>query len=94
MSPESTVVHPGLATKALAVCSVATFWLLPVSPFVAMLALVRTKNSVGWPRKFSVTAAVLCSVYTVAIAILFYCVTIYILKGGLDQPPGDSLFRH
>jgi hypothetical protein len=94
MNPESTVVHASFVTKALAVVSFATFWLLPVSPFVAMLAILRTKNSAGWPRKLSVTAAVLCSVYTLAIATLLYCVTIYILKGGLDQPPNDSLFRY
>lgn len=85
MSPESTVVHPGLATKALAVCSVATFWLLPVSPFVAMAALVGTKHTIGWPRRLSVAAAVLYSVFTVTYASMLFSVTIYILRGGLNQ---------
>ena len=85
MNAESTVVHPGRVTKALAVFSVATFWLLPFSPFVAMAAILQTKNSVGWPRRLSVTAAVLCSIFTVAYAILLFFVTIYILKGGLNQ---------
>jgi len=85
MNPESSVVHPGCVTKALAVCSVATFWLLPFSPFIAMAAVVRTKHSVGWPRRLSVAAAVLCSVFTVTCAIMLFVVTIYILKGGLNQ---------
>lgn len=85
MNPESTVVHPGRVTKAIAVFSVATFWALPFSPFVAMAALARTKHSVGWPRRLSVAAAVLCSVYTLALAIFMFCVTIHILTGGLYQ---------
>ena len=85
MNPESTVVHPGLVTKALAVCSIATFWMIPFSPFVAIAALVRTKHTVGWPRRLSVAAAVLCSVFTVAYASMLFFVTIYILKGGLNQ---------
>jgi hypothetical protein len=85
MNPDLTVVRPGLVTKALAVCSIATFWMIPVSPFVAMVALVRTKHTVGWPRRLSVAAAVLCSVFTVAYASMLFFVTIYILKGGLNQ---------
>jgi hypothetical protein len=85
MNPKLTVVHPGCVTKALAVFSAAAFWLLPVSPFIAMAAVVRTKHSQGWPRKLSVAAAVLCSVYTVAFAIMLFSVTIHILKGGLNQ---------
>jgi type IV secretory pathway TrbL component len=94
MSVESKVGCPGFVAKALAVCSAATFWLLPVSPLIAMLAVIQTKNLVGWPRTLSVAAAVLCSVYTIAVAILFYCLTIYILRGGLDQLPSQSLFRY
>ncbi len=97
MNPESTVVQPGLVTKALAVCSIASFWMIPFSPFVAMAAVVRTKHTVGWvgwPRRLSVAAAVLCSVFTVAFAGMLFFVTIYILKGGLDQPPSESLFRY
>jgi hypothetical protein len=75
----------GLVTEALAVVSVATFWLLPISPFVAMAAVVRTKHSVGWPRRLSIAAAAFCSAYTLAVALLTYCVTIYILTGGLEQ---------
>ena len=84
MNPESTADHPGLVTKALAVCSFATFWMIPFSAFVSMAALVRTKHTVGWPRKLSVAAAVLCSVFTVAYASMLFFVTIYILRGGLN----------
>ena len=85
MNPESTVDHPGLVTKALAVCSIATFWMIPFSPFVTMAALVRTKNTVGWPRRLSVAATLLCSLFTVTYASMLFFVTIYILKGGLNQ---------
>jgi hypothetical protein len=85
MNLESTVVHPGLVTKALAVCSIATFWMIPFSPFVAIAALVRTKHTAGWPRRLSVAAAVLCSVFTLAYASMLFFATIYILKGGLNQ---------
>ena len=85
MNPESVVVPPGRVTIALAVFSLATFWALPFSPFVAIAALMRTRRSVGWPRTLSVAAAVLCCVYTLAFAIYMYCVTIYVLTGGLYQ---------
>jgi hypothetical protein len=85
MNPGSTVVRLGIVTKALALCSIATFWMIPFSPFVAMAAVVRTKHTVGWPRRLSVTAAVLCSVFTVAYASMLFFVTIYILRGGLNQ---------
>ncbi len=85
MNRESTVFHPGVVTKALAVCSIATFWMLPFSPFVAIAALIRTKHTEGWPRRFSVAAALLCSVFTVAYASMLFFVTIYILRGGLNQ---------
>ena len=82
---DSTIVHSGIVTKALAVCSFATFWMIPISPFVAMAALVRTKHTVGWPRRLSVAAAVLGSVFTIAYASMLFFATIYILKGGLNQ---------
>lgn len=94
MIAETTAVRPGFIAKTLALLSLATFWLLPVSPFVAICAVVQTKGSAGWPRKFSVAAAVLCSLFTVSVAVMFFCVTIYILTGGLDQPPSAALFRY
>jgi hypothetical protein len=83
-----------MAAKGLALLSVATFWLLPFSPFVAMAALAATKRSVGWPRKLAIVAALLCVGYTIAIALLLYCITIYILNGGLDRPPNAGLLRY
>ena len=94
MSSESPVVQAGFVTKLLAIGSLATFWLLPFAPFVALAAVVRTRHLAGWPRKLSVTAAVLCSAYTLAVALLFYGVTIYILQGGLDRPPNAGWWRY
>ncbi len=85
MNPESSVVHPGWVTKAIAVCSIATFWLLPFSPFITIAAVVRTKHSAGWPRRLSVAAAVPCSVFTVTYSIILLCVSIHILQGGLNR---------
>jgi len=85
MTSESTVVYPGFLTKALAVCSLATFWMIPFAPFVAIAALIQTKHTEGWPRRISVAAAILCSAFTVAYASILFFVTIYILKGGLNQ---------
>ena len=83
MNPELTVVRQGSAAKALAILCIATFWAIPFSPFVTIAALKRTKSSTGWARRLSVTAAILCSVYTVAIAVWVFCLTIYVLTGGL-----------
>lgn len=94
MTSAATLIRSGFVTKALAVCSLASFWMIPFSPFIALAAVVHTKHTVGWPRKFAVAATVLCSVFTIAIAGMLFFVTIYILQGGLDQPPGESLFRY
>ncbi|MGE3315852.1 MAG: hypothetical protein AB7O26_12130 [Planctomycetaceae bacterium] len=82
MYPESTAERPDFATTALAVFSVATFWAVPFSPFVAMAAVVRTNQSGGWVRKLAVASAVLCSLYTLAIASALYVLTLYVLTGG------------
>ena len=84
MNPESRVVHPGFVAKALAILSVASFWAIPFSPFVAMAALARTKCSAGWARRLSVAGALLCSTYTIAIAAWVYCLTVSVLTGGLN----------
>lgn len=85
MNPESSVLRPSFVTKVLAMGSLATFWMIPFSPFVIIAALVRTKSTGGWPYRISVTAALLCSVLTIAYASIVYCATIYILNGGLNQ---------
>jgi|GEM_PF-3231057 hypothetical protein len=50
--------------KVLAILSVVCFWLLPVSPFLAMTAVSGTERTTGWPRNFAVSGAILCTVYT------------------------------
>ena len=60
---------PGRMAKLLAVLSVACFWLLPLSPIVAIGAVSMTKGASHWSRKLAVTGAVLCIVYTVVMAL-------------------------
>ena len=62
---------PRRMAKLLAVLSVACFWLLPLSPMVAMGAVSMTQGASDWSRKLAVTGAVLCIVYTVIMALLF-----------------------
>jgi hypothetical protein len=61
---------PGRLAKVLAVLSVACFWLLPLSPMVAIGAVSLTKGASGWSRNLAVTGAILCIAYTVAMALL------------------------
>lgn len=83
MDSESTVVRPGAGTKALAIVSVASFWALPLSPFLSMAALVRTKQSTGWPRRLAVTSAWLCTAYTLILAIWICGLAVYVFSGGV-----------
>lgn len=82
MNPESSTVRHSQGAKVLAIFGIATFWAVPFSPFVTIAALKRTKNSNGWPRQLSVTAAILCSVYTIAMAAWVFVLTILVLTGG------------
>ena len=59
---------PGRMAKLLAVLCVACFWLLPLSPMVAIGAVSMTKGASGWPRNLAVTGAVLCVAYTAVTA--------------------------
>jgi hypothetical protein len=61
---------PGRIAKLLAVLSVACFWLLPLSPMVAIGAVSMTRGASGWPRHLAVTGAVLCIAYTALMALL------------------------
>ncbi|MDB5346626.1 MAG: hypothetical protein JWP89_5003 [Schlesneria sp.] len=54
----------------LPIASIATFWMLPFSPFISMAAVYKTRTSTGWPRKLAVIGAMLCAVYTIALATL------------------------
>ena len=52
----STVVAkavPGRIAKLLAILSVACFWLIPLSPVVAIGAVSMTEGASGWSRKLS-----------------------------------------
>jgi hypothetical protein len=62
---------PRRMAKLLAVLSVACFWLLPLSPMVAIGAVSMTQGASDWSRKLAVTGAVLCIVYTVIMALFF-----------------------
>lgn len=84
MNAESTSVRQSTITNALAILSVATFWAIPFSPFVAMAALHRTKSTIGWARRLSISAAILCSVYTLALAGAFVMMTFLVLTGRID----------
>jgi Na+/H+-dicarboxylate symporter len=81
MNSNSLVVPQSLGAKTLAVFSIASFWAIPFAPFVTIAALKKTKGSNGWARRLAVSAAVLCSVYTIAIAVWVFCLTIYVLTG-------------
>lgn len=86
MNAESMPVRHGFATNALAIFSVATFWLLPFAPFIAIAALHRTKSTKGWARRLSAAAAaVLCSVHTLALAAAVYCLTFLLLTGRINS---------
>jgi hypothetical protein len=50
--------------------SVAGFWVLPVSPVVAIGAVKLTEGTAGWARKTAVAGALLCVGYTTVLAIV------------------------
>ncbi|MGQ0637284.1 MAG: hypothetical protein ACT4QC_21970 [Planctomycetaceae bacterium] len=85
MNAESTTTRQGIATNALAIFSVATFWAIPFAPFIAMAALRRTKSTTGWARRLSVAGAVLCSVYTLALGATVYYLTFLLLAGRIHS---------
>ncbi len=62
---------PGRIAKLLAVLCVACFWLLPLSPLVAIGAVSMTRGCSHWARRFALTGAVLCMAYTVVMTLLF-----------------------
>ncbi|MBX3423732.1 MAG: hypothetical protein KF752_19415 [Pirellulaceae bacterium] len=82
MNPDSSAVRQSFSAKFLAVFSLATFWAIPFAPLVIIAALSKSKNSTGWVRRLSVSAAIVCSVYTIAIAAWVLCLAIYVLTGG------------
>ena len=64
MDSNSTTTTATARQKVLAVLSVLCFWILPVSPFLAMTAVSGTEHSSRWPRKLAVSGAILCTQYT------------------------------
>jgi len=62
--------EPGRLARLLVVLSVGCFWLLPLSPMIAIGAVSMTKGASNRWRRLAVTGAVLCIVYTVAMALL------------------------
>jgi hypothetical protein len=69
MSTELKTVRPNVAQRVLPVLATVFFWLLPVSPFLAIVALSKTRSSTGWPRKLARTAAYLCIGYTALLSV-------------------------
>ena len=65
----------------LALLSIATIWAIPLSVFLAMGAVYRTRSTTGWARRLSVVAAVLCSAYTVVVAAMIFYLTFQLLTG-------------
>lgn len=66
-SPESRI---DLVTRIAVILSLACFWLLPFSPFIELVAVVRTRRVTGWPRSVAIAGAVLCVVWTLLAATL------------------------
>lgn len=52
------------------IASFLTFWMVPYSPFIAMATVSKTRHCRGWPRRLAVAAALLCTAYTLVLAIL------------------------
>lgn len=61
---------PGRMAKLLAILSVACFWLLPLSPMIAIGAVWTTKGASGRVRNLAVTGAALCIAYTMVMGLL------------------------
>ena len=70
MRTSVTEAAPGRTTKLLAILSVACFWVLPFSPLIAIGAVSMTKGVSGWSRNLAVTGAVLCTAYTIVMALI------------------------
>ena len=71
MNTQSEAAPAGMVGKVLAVFSMALFWVLPLSPFVAIAAVATTRRSAGWPRTLAKTGAILCTVFTMMAAAMF-----------------------
>lgn len=63
-------VMPRAMAKLLAVLSIAFFWLLPFSPFVAIGAVSMTSKHTGWVRRLAMTGALMCIAHTLVLALV------------------------
>ena len=70
MSPQTRSVPGGIVGRLLAVVSLATFWLVPFSPLVAIAAVTATRQSSGWPQTLARLGAILCTVWIALLAVL------------------------
>jgi hypothetical protein len=61
---------PGRIANLLATLSVACFWLLPLSPMIAIGAVWTTRGVSGRSRNLAVTGAALCIAYTAVMGLL------------------------
>jgi Na+/H+-dicarboxylate symporter len=83
MNTGSESAPAGVVGKVLAVVCMAGFWVLPVSPLVAIGAVVATRRSAGWPRTLAKTGAVLSIVCTgMAAAVFLWLLVIVWMRGG------------
>jgi hypothetical protein len=72
----------GIVGKALALFSVAAFWLIPISALMSIAAVLSTRRAPGWPRTLARTGAILATVWTLLFAVPFVClVTIAAIRG-------------
>ena len=82
MNEKSVTDSAGTLATIFAVLSVAVFWLLPFSPLVAMVAVVKTRHSKGWPQSLAKAGALLSTICTmVAAALLLWLLFLACLRG-------------
>ncbi len=70
---------PKRMARLLAILCIAGFWLLPLSPMIAIGAVSMTKGASGWSRILAVTGAALCIAYTVVMALLIVRLALQII---------------
>lgn len=68
-------------SRIWAIASFLTFWMVQYSPFIAMAAVSKTRNCTGWPRRLAVAAALLCTAYTLVLAILMVSLYLALPRG-------------
>lgn len=64
-------VVPGRRGRWLSLLSVAGFWVLPLSPLLAIAALSSTRGAPGWPARTARAGAWLTAAWTAVMTTLF-----------------------